>query len=168
MSQPSTSRRLGKYRVLKELGRGSFGITSFGGACGPAYEGGPEGIDSQCRGGSLRDRFIQEARVQAKLSARHAGIAQVTELEEDANPPYYVVEYCDQGHLATLSQELGPWPVGHVVWLIRQVADALSYARRDVSLGHQTAQFGFNQFLQKRRPADGKVDRLRLGAAAWV
>ncbi len=133
MSEPSTSRRLGKYRVLKELGRGSFGITSLAEHVGLHTKVVlKELIPSAVGDPTLRDRFIQEARVQAKLSARHAGIAQVTELEEDANPPYYVVEYCDQGDLATLSQELGPWPVGHVVWLIRQVADALSYVHQEM------------------------------------
>jgi serine/threonine protein kinase len=133
MSESSPSRRVGKYRVLKELGRGSFGITSLAEhvSLGTRVVL-KEMIASAVGDRTVRDRFIQEARIQAKLSAQHQGIAQVTELEEDSTPPYYIVENCDLGDLATLVEQMGPFTVGHVVWVIRQVADALSCVHQEV------------------------------------
>ncbi len=133
MSESSPSRRVGKYRVLKELGRGSFGITSLAEhvSLGTRVVL-KEMIASAVGDRTVRGRFIQEARIQAKLSAQHQGIAQVTELEEDSTPPYYIVEHCDLGDLATLVEQMGPFTVGHVVWVIRQVADALNCVHQEV------------------------------------
>ncbi len=131
MSESAPQRRVGKYRILKELGKGSFGVTSLAEHVGlgnrvvlKELKVG-EGADS-----TSRARFIEEARIQAKLGAQHKGIAQVTELDEDADPPYYVVEFCDQGDLAKLVEKTGPLPPLHVMRIVRQVADALSCAHR--------------------------------------
>ncbi len=133
MSESSQSRRVGKYRVLKELGRGSFGITSLAEHVGLGTRVVlKEMIASEAEDRTVRDRFILEARTQAKLGAQHQGIAQVTELEEDSTPSYYIVEHCDLGDLATLVEQMGPFTVGHVVWVIRQVADALTCVHQEV------------------------------------
>jgi serine/threonine protein kinase len=131
MSESAPQRRVGKYRILKELGKGSFGVTSLA----EHVSLGTRVVLKELKVGeggdsTSRARFIEEARIQAKLGAMHKGIAQVTELEEDADPPYYVVEYCDQGDLAKLVEKTGPLPPVHVMRIIRQVADSLSCAHR--------------------------------------
>ncbi len=127
--------RLGKYRIIQELGRGPFSNTYLAEHVGTDSRVALKALNSdQPDFSRVRARFIEEARIQAHLGAKHVGIVQVTDLEEDNDPPYFVMAYCDQGDLAKLVERVGPLPPTHVMRILRQVADALSYVHQLVVL----------------------------------
>ena len=129
---------LGKYRILRELGRGGMGIV---------YE---------AEHGQVRHRVAikildpllardpeQAARVRVEGIAanlpRHPGIVQVLETDTIDGTPYIVMELVDGKSLREILQkEGGRLDVGRVVRLGKQIADALA-AAHDVGIVHREA-----------------------------
>lgn len=133
---------LGKYRILKEIGRGRFSVVY-------------QAVDT-----SLKDRpvalkvlhpqllvdpvfirrFHQEAGVAANL--RHPNIAIIYEIGEIEGNHFMAMEFVEgRGLDAIISQE-GPLPLDRVVKIAAQIASALDYAHgqgiihRDVKSGN--------------------------------
>jgi len=77
---------------------------------------------------SFRQRFAQEARIMASLT--HPNIVQLhSYFEEDGNF-CLVMEYVDGCSLKELSRRIGPIPEKRALKILRQMAEALSYAHR--------------------------------------
>lgn len=154
---------LGKYRILRELGRGGMGIV---------YE---------AEHGQVRHRVAikildpllardpeQAARVRVEGIAanlpRHPGIVQVLETDTIDGTPYIVMELVDGKSLREILQkEGGRLDVGRVVRLGKQIADALA-AAHDVGIVHREVLMidsdclrSWGKSLQRRRQDYGKL-----------
>ncbi len=138
MSLPSTSpepaiRRVGRYEIRRELGRGTMGVV---------YEAwDPDlsrrialktlNLSFQTSEDTLHDfqqRFLVEARAAARL--QHPGIVVVHDVGSDAESgtPFMALEYLEGRTLGEVIRERGalPWP--EAVRLARRLAEALAHA----------------------------------------
>ena len=134
-----TPGKIGKYDIVGVLGRGAMGVVYRG---HDAYVDRPVAIklathaeidsepDAGSDGGVARRLFINEARSAGRLD--HPNILKVYEAGEADGQPYMVMEFIDGAD--TLRNHCGRddlLPIGQVVSIIRQVADALDYAHRN-------------------------------------
>lgn len=119
-------RKLGKYLIEAELGRGGMGVvyrahqTSLDRTVaikllGQSLIGDPDGIR----------RFQQEAKAIARLN--HGGIVQVYDIEEEGDFLYLVMEFVDGEALDALLSRM-VLPEGRIVRIVADVADALHFA----------------------------------------
>ena len=75
---------------------------------------------------SFRQRFEQEARIMATLS--HPNIVQLHSYFEEEGNFCLVMEYIEGGSLKDLTRRIGPIPEKRALKILRQIAEALSYA----------------------------------------
>ncbi|NLW18679.1 MAG: SUMF1/EgtB/PvdO family nonheme iron enzyme [Candidatus Cloacimonetes bacterium] len=75
---------------------------------------------------SFRQRFEQEARIMASLS--HPNIVQLHSYFEEEGRFCLVMEYVEGGSLRELSRKIGPIPEKRALNILKQIAEALSYA----------------------------------------
>jgi|GEM_PF-882054 len=123
---PEPPRRIGRYEVLGELGHGGMGVVYR--ARDPQL--GREValkllLRAERADGELVERFYREARAAASLE--HPGIVQIHDVGEADGKPYYAMQLlAGRG----LDEELSSHalPLRDVVDLVRQVAEAVSYA----------------------------------------
>ena len=136
----------GKYRIVKVLGQGGFGIT---------YEGIHTGLNRRvaikeffmkeyCNRdtstshisvgteGSVdmvndfRQKFLKEAQLIARLEdAPH--VVRIHDIFEENNTAYYVMEFLGNGSLNSLLKERGALPEAEAIAYIRQVGEALEF-----------------------------------------
>ena len=154
------SLRIGRYVVIRELGRGGMGVV---------YEAAdpqlgrrvaiktmrPQALTSPADAVELRDRFLREARSAAALS--HPGIVTVYDSGEDGGTAYIAMELVEGPSLHDYLTSGGRPQLAQSADIIRQAAVALDYAHqkgvvhRDIKppnlmLHHQTqvkiADFG--------------------------
>lgn len=148
--QPDNTLQGGKYRIIKKLSQGGFGITYLAehtqlGAKVAIKE---LFIKNQCSrddstlfvttiNASSREivydcqqKFVKEARNIARL--HHPNIIRISDIFEENGTAYYVMDYCEGGSLADLIRQ---YPNGLnesvAVRYIRQVARALDYIHRN-------------------------------------
>ncbi len=120
------SRRLGRYVLIEELGRGGMGVVWR--ARDPAL-GRDVAIKMLAEIGpaddARRERFGREARAAAQL--RHPGIASVHEVGEHAGQPFIVMDIVEGGSLedALADETLSPRRLAE---LVSEVARALDHA----------------------------------------
>lgn len=142
---PNSTLQGGKYRIIKVLGQGGFGITYLAEqtmlerkvaikeffmkefcerdestshvTMGTA--GARETVER------FREKFLKEARNIAKL--KHPHIIQILDVFEENGTAYYVMEYAENGSLLTLVADNKPLPEAQATRYILQVADALAY-----------------------------------------
>ncbi len=134
----------GKYRIIRVLGQGGFGITylaeniyldkrvaikeffpkDFCGRDNTSHLtlGTQNNADTVAR---LKDRFLKEARNIAKLD--HPGIIKIHDIFEENNTAYYVMDYIEGDNLNEMVKRNGPIPEDKAVSYIRKVGDALDY-----------------------------------------
>ena len=145
----------GKYRIVKVLGQGGFGIT---------YEGIHTGLNRRvaikeffmkeyCNRdtstshisvgteGSVdmvndfRQKFLKEAQLIASLEdAPH--VVRIHDIFEENNTAYYVMEFLGNGSLNSLLKERGALPEAEAIAYIRQVGEALEFLHN-----HNTLHF---------------------------
>ena len=128
----------GRYKLLKVLGQGGFGITYMGlhtglGKTVAIKEYFPKDVFRRMEDGTQVsysnksisrkniERFLREARTMAGL--RHDNIVSVTDVFEENNTAYYVMDYVEGKSL----ESRGRMSEQDTIRYIRQVAGALKY-----------------------------------------
>ena len=139
----------GKYRIVKVLGAGSFGVTylaktkvigNFGAieTSVAIKEFFASELNTRLADGSVREmsgnslafkymkKFAEEAD-KISLLKEHPGIVKVLETFSENNTCYYVMEYKDGGSLREYVDGNGGVPESEAIEMIRKIGDALSY-----------------------------------------
>jgi WD40 repeat protein/serine/threonine protein kinase len=124
----STPGRFGRFRVLRELGRGGFGVVFL--AYDPVlarYVALKLPRSDVLANDDARKRFLREARAAASLD--HAGIVRIYEAGEIGPVAYIASAFIDGMNLAEwLHARTEPVPVGTAAALIADVAEAVQHA----------------------------------------
>ncbi len=117
----------GRYSLDRELGRGGMGIV---------YLAREVHLDrlvaikllppERAVEGDLRERFLREARLAAKLS--HPNIIPIHAVDDVEGFVFFVMSYVDGETLADRVRTRGPLPAGDGTRILREVAWALAYA----------------------------------------
>jgi serine/threonine-protein kinase len=127
--EPGHLGRLGHYEVQKVLGRGGFGVVlkAFDErlhrvvaikVLSPAY----------AANGSARKRFIREARAAAAVKNEH--VVGIYDVQEEANPPYLVMELIDGVSLQDKLDRHGSLGVKEILRVGMQTAEGLAAAHK--------------------------------------
>ena len=119
---------LGRFRIVRELGRGGLGIVYL--AYDPklarqvAIEGSaPESLLST----DLRRRFLREAEAAARLN--HPNLVSVYEADEEENVCFIVAEFCPGPTLSGwLKARQAPVPLLLAARMVQQLAEAVQHA----------------------------------------
>ena len=142
--KPNTTLQSGKYRIIRVLGQGGFGITYLAvDTTTDRYVAIKEffpkdfcGRDntSQLTVGTvsnvetvrkLKDRFLKEARNCSKFN--HPGIVKIHEVFEENNTAYYVMDYIEGENLNEMVKRNGALSEKSATEYIKKVAEALDY-----------------------------------------
>ena len=121
--------RLSRYRLIEVLGRGSMGEVWLAEDTElprrVAIKLLPPPLAAH---GPLRDRFLREARIAAKLS--HPHIVPIHAVDEVASFVFFAMAYVDGPTLAQRIAARGPLPAYEAARVVREVAWALAYAHQ--------------------------------------
>jgi eukaryotic-like serine/threonine-protein kinase len=126
-------KRLGRYRIERELGRGAMGSVMLGIAddSGQPVALKTMALSREFHGEALaeaRTRFFREAEMAGRL--RHEGIVRVYEAGEDGGLAFIAMELLSGQDLSAHAQPATLLPVAQVVSCMARVADALDFAHR--------------------------------------
>ncbi|HKR56294.1 MAG TPA: serine/threonine-protein kinase, partial [Gemmatimonadales bacterium] len=117
----------GRYSLERELGRGGMGVVYLAREVRldrlVAIKLLPPELAAVP---GLRDRFLREARMAARLS--HPNIVPIFAVDEIDQFVFYAMAFVDGETLAHRVQTRGPMPPGEATRLLREVAWALAYA----------------------------------------
>jgi eukaryotic-like serine/threonine-protein kinase len=133
LSRPSPKRALGRYRIIKELGRGSMGVVYLGED--PTIHR-PVAIktmrldqaDDPDLVKEVKTRFFHEAESTGRLS--HPNIVTIYDAGEEEALGYIAMEFLEGVTLKAWCRKEHLLPVRQAVNLAATVADALDYAHR--------------------------------------
>jgi serine/threonine-protein kinase len=125
--------RIGRYKIVRELGRGAMGVVYH--AIDPNI-GRPVAIKTIQFGGGrnpeeqnrLRERLFREARSAGILS--HPGIVTVYDVEQQGDLAYIAMEYVDGPTLDQVLSEAQPISPERMFSILGQTAVALDYAHQ--------------------------------------
>ena len=139
----------GKYRIVKVLGAGSFGVTYLAKTKVTGNFGAIEtsvaikeffsselntrladGSVREMSGNSLASKYMRKFAEEAdkiSLLKEHPGIVKVLETFSENNTCYYVMEYKDGGSLREYVDGNGGVPESEAIEMIMKIGDALSY-----------------------------------------
>jgi len=121
-------RRIGKYVVKRELGRGGMGAVYLAEQTGLGREVAvKELVPSAAADPVALKRFLQEAQVMARTS--HPNLVQVYDLEQIEGANYIVLEFV-RGRSLRDWLNRGPIPLPQVFAMMHGVLQALDYAHR--------------------------------------
>lgn len=140
-----TSLQGGKYRIVRFINSGGFGCTyeaehtafrkrvavkeffmnDFCGRDEHTVTITATSADKRKLVDRLKQKFIHEA--QSIFDLRHPGVIRVTDVFEENDTAYYVMDFIDGKSLKELVDQEGPLPEDRALRYIRQVADALAY-----------------------------------------
>ncbi|HEX6986384.1 MAG TPA: serine/threonine-protein kinase, partial [Planctomycetaceae bacterium] len=120
--------RLGKYRLLRELGRGGMGVV---------YEAWQEGVNRRVAvkvisaGPFASDEELRRFRTEAEAAANlsHPGLVPIYEVDVCDGRPFYSMEYVAGQSLAELAAS-GGVSCEKAARLVAEVADAVEYAHQ--------------------------------------
>jgi tetratricopeptide (TPR) repeat protein len=138
--QPS-EKSSGRYRILRELGRGGMGVVYLARDAVLEREVAFKVLPQEIResAAALRN-FLREAKAAAKLN--HPNIVTVYDAGESEHGFYLAMEYVEGSTLKTILERRGVIPPTGVVYVLRQMCDALAYAHkkkvihRDIKTGN--------------------------------
>jgi len=132
--QPAETRRVGKYEIIKELGRGATSVVYK--AYDPFQDREvavkvvfPDALGDQEYGRRYRKLFVTEASLAGKLSHPHIVAIFDAVAEEEAS--YIVMEYVDGTTLEKYARVDHLLPLSRVLEIIYKCARALDYAARE-------------------------------------
>ncbi|MBX9903920.1 MAG: protein kinase [Burkholderiales bacterium] len=132
--QPAETRRVGKYEIIKELGRGATSVVYK--AYDPFQDRDvavkvvfPDALGDQEYGRRYRKLFVTEASLAGKLSHPHIVAIYDAVAEEEAS--YIVMEYVDGTTLEKYARVDHLLPLSRVLEIIYKCARALDYAARE-------------------------------------
>jgi serine/threonine-protein kinase len=158
-----TARQLGQYRLLDRLGAGGMG---------EVYLAEHQLLKRPCaiklirpeRAGdaTVLKRFEREVRATAKLSHWNS-VAIYDYGHARCGTFYYVMEYLPGMNLNDIVDRFGPLPAGRIIYLLRQVCDALGEAHR-VGIVHRDIKPA-NVFVAERGGVYDVVKVLDFGLA---
>ena len=118
---------VGGYSLERELGRGGMGVVYLAREVRldrpVAIKLLPPGM---ARDGTLRERFLREARTAAKLS--HPHIIPIFTVDEVGDFVFFAMAYVDGETLTERVRRRGPLPPSEAAPVLREVAWALAYA----------------------------------------
>ncbi|MBS0170154.1 MAG: serine/threonine protein kinase [Nitrospira sp.] len=127
----ATPATLGRYHVVKELGRGAMGVVYLG--KDPTIQRFVaiktmrlDDLDSAEELKEFRDRFFREAESTGRLS--HPNIITVHDAGEQEGLTYIAMEYLEGTLLSCFCQKSTLLPSKQVLEIVATVADALDYA----------------------------------------
>jgi serine/threonine protein kinase len=121
-----SQRRVGRYDVLREIGRGGMGVVYLANQTDLDRPVALKELSAfHTSNATLVERFLREARVAGSLS--HPNIVTVYEYFEEAGTPYIAVEYVDGGTLAARMADLS---IPQVVGVLEGVLAGLAYAEK--------------------------------------
>ncbi len=143
--QPGTYLQGDKYRIIRALGSGGFGITYLAEhelaerkVCIKEFfpkefynrDDNSRSISLGSQGSAkimdaYKAKFIKEAKTIARL--KHPNIIHIHDVFEENNTAYYVMEYIDGESLSSLVKRKGALAESEAVGYIRSVAEALGY-----------------------------------------
>ena len=143
--QPQTTLQGGKYKIIRTLGQGGFGITYlaeqvmlgrkvaikefFYKECCDREDGTSHvTLGTQSNRETVQrfmNKFLKEARTISQLD--HPNIIKIHDIFEENNTAYYVMEYIEGENLSELVKRQGALPEATAVAYIKKVADALAY-----------------------------------------
>jgi len=125
-----TGEKILGYKLERMLGQGGMGEVYRGVHPALGQEVAVKVLDPVlARDPELRERFIQEARIQIGL--RHQGIVQVLTADTEGEHLALVMEYVEGLSLDELIRKRGHLPPAEAASLFGQVLDALSFAHRN-------------------------------------
>ena len=143
--QSNTKLQGGKYRIEKLLGQGGFGITYLAeqtllkkkvaikeffirDLCSRDNTANVHAITQAEMVERYRLKFFKEAQILANLN--HPDIVRVTDVFEENDTVYYVMEYVEGESLAEIIKETGPLQESKALHYISKVANALEYIHK--------------------------------------
>jgi eukaryotic-like serine/threonine-protein kinase len=149
-----TIQRIGRFEIIRELGRGSHGVVFL--ARDPALNREialkvprPEAILTP----QLRSRFLREGKAAARLN--HPNIVAVHEAGEAGPICYLVQSYCSGPSLAAwLAKEQDPVPCRLAAQVVAELADGVDHAHKQ-SILHRDIKPA-NVMLEMREVKDGE------------
>lgn len=138
-------KRLGRYEIVKELGRGGMGIVLMG--KDPhldrmvalkiiKIDDSGDGMGNK----ELIERFYIEAKAAGKIN--HPNIVTVYDVGDADGKKFIAMEFVEGRNLATIIADEGPLPIPRAAKFIHQIADGLAYAHergivhRDIKPGN--------------------------------
>ncbi len=133
MNEQAAPERIGKYPVLRELGRGATSVVYL---CNdPFYSRNvavkvvmPEAFQNADRGALYKKLFITEASLAGKL--QHPHICQIYDAVADDKLHYIVMEFIDGGTLERHGDAQDLLPIDRVVEIIFKCTRALEFAHK--------------------------------------
>ena len=166
---------LGRYEVLRELGRGAMGVVFLGKdpklSRYVAIKTLNYAIFDDHQLDELRERFFREAEAAGRLS--HPHIVTVYDVGEETDVAYIAMDYIDGFTLDRFTRLDDLLPVSKVFELMAQVAEALAYAHdhsiihRDIKPSNllfdkkteqvKVSDFGIARFSNESRTRTGQV-----------
>jgi len=118
---------LGKYKIVKELGRGGMGVVYKGYDALMEREVAIKVIsDSVVEIPEMKSRFYREARTAGGLS--HENITVIYDVGEDGGKPFIVMEYLQGSDLGSLLEGRVPIPLQQKLDYAIQICRGLSYS----------------------------------------
>ena len=123
-------RRIGRYEILEELGRGAMSIVykARDPNIGRLVTLKVMRLDWEVRSEKSKKRFRHEAMSAGQLT--HPNIVAVYDADEDRGRPFIVMEYLPGPTLAEVLKVLAPLSLERTVDIALQICDALDYAHR--------------------------------------
>lgn len=125
--------KLGRYQIIRELGRGGMGVVYLGEdpkiARKVAIKTLPYTQFPQDQLQELRDRFFREAKAAGRLS--HPNIVTVYDVGEEQDLAYIAMDYVEGTALDAHCRKDKLLAVDTVYSIVLQVAEALSYAHQN-------------------------------------